>query len=523
MHKILKQSLCGLLALSLFLSLGAAAQGASIKQRILMPGPVIQGHAEFESDCNACHVSFDKAGLSNQCLDCHTEIRTDRNLGTGFHGKSPIASIMACNSCHTDHIGRDADIINLQADRFNHHHTNFPLEGRHSALACSSCHTPGESYRDAEPRCASCHQDDDVHRGALGTDCQTCHQPQSWHQRLPFDHAETGFPLKGLHGEVACSSCHAGQVYEISATDCVSCHQAADVHAGKNGQNCATCHSEDGWGKRSFDHDTTQFPLRFKHAEAPCRACHTDGVVAETTPMECSDCHGNDDVHQGRNGDQCQTCHQSSGWDRIRFDHARETGFPLTGKHHQVACTSCHSGALTEPLPRDCRSCHAADDIHRSPDMQVCATCHVTDGWHIITRFEHDLTHFPLVGMHQVVACQSCHIGNQFTGTPSNCVSCHKEDDYHRGALGTECSSCHTPNAWNLWQFDHKQHTGYALEGAHYDLQCASCHAPGSQPGSTSPVCGSCHQRQDIHNGEFGTNCGRCHSQNRFYELILQD
>lgn len=155
--------------------------------------------------------------------------------------------------------------------------------------------------------------------------------------------------------------------------------------------------------------------------------------------------------------------------------------------------------------------------------MKICATCHVTDNWRTVSRFDHDFTPFPLVGMHQIVACESCHIEGQYIGTSGACVSCHRADDPHKGALGKTCGSCHTPNAWNLWQFDHEKETGFQLQGAHTNLACDGCHKPDTDPASTSQVCGDCHQRRDIHNGSFGPNCGRCHSQNRFFELILRN
>lgn len=509
--------------LCVFVSGAAWSQDMTIKQRILMPGQVIEGHAEFEAQCSDCHASFEKSGMTALCLDCHDEIRADRTSREGFHGQSPLAGSKPCNTCHTDHRGRDADIIAIQVDAFDHQWTRFPLKGSHAPLACSSCHKEGEKYREAEPECVSCHKEDDFHNEVLGTECETCHLPQTWHKRVEFDHSTTDFELHGLHKDVTCSGCHAGQVYEFEETTCVSCHKAVDVHAGKNGKECETCHSVDGWDKRIFDHSTTEFPLENKHADLPCKACHIDGVVEEKTSMECVSCHRNDDIHMGRNGDKCDACHNTKEWPKFQFDHARETDFPLTGQHKEVACTQCHAGALKDPLPRDCASCHAADDVHKTAEMQVCATCHVTESWKTINRFNHDFTDFPLVGLHQIVPCQNCHIGNQFTGTPSQCVDCHKSDDIHRGGLGDKCQSCHSPNAWSLWQFDHEERTGYALLGAHKNLACDACHAPGSNPSKTPTVCGKCHQRQDIHNGGFGQNCGRCHSQDKFFELILQD
>ena len=341
------------LVLVLGLSAAASADSLTIKQRILMPGQVHHTHAEFEAQCDACHVAFNKAGLTQQCLDCHDDIRDDRQSKTGFHGQSPLASQNSCNTCHADHLGRDADIINMQIDSFSHNHTRFPLEGKHVPLDCVSCHQPDDKFRVAEPQCIACHEEDDFHKGALGEDCSSCHTPQNWQRQLKFDHSTTDYPLEGLHQQVACGSCHAGQKYEFEDTSCASCHRAADVHAGQNGQQCQTCHSVDGWDKRIFDHSTTNFPLLDKHGEVPCRACHTNGVVQETTPTQCHSCHANDDAHLGRNGDQCDACHTPQTWKQVSFDHAKESGFHLTGLHADLSCTQCHSGALTAELPRD--------------------------------------------------------------------------------------------------------------------------------------------------------------------------
>ena len=512
------------LSLVLILACGSAlAQDMSIKQRILMPGPVIEGHAKFEAQCDDCHASFEKSGMTTLCLDCHDEIRADRKSREGFHGQSPLAGNKPCNTCHTDHLGRDADIIAIQIDAFDHQWTRFPLVGSHAPLACGSCHVQDKKFREAEPECISCHKEDDFHKGALGTECKTCHQPKSWQQRIEFDHNTTDFALEGMHTEVACSGCHAGQIYEFEETTCVSCHKAIDVHGGKNGKECENCHAVEGWDKRIFDHSTTDFPLQNQHAELPCKACHMDGVVKKDTSTECVSCHRNDDIHLGRNGEQCDTCHNTKEWVKFSFNHLHETGFPINGRHEKLACTQCHTGALTDSLPRDCGSCHAADDPHKTSEMQVCATCHITDNWNTINHFDHNFTDFPLVGLHQIVPCQNCHIGNQFAGTQNQCVDCHKADDHHGGGLGDQCQTCHTPNAWNLWEFDHEQFTGYALLGSHEALACDSCHEPGSKPSNTPNVCGKCHERQDIHNGGFGLDCGRCHSQDKFFELILQD
>ena len=61
---------------------GALAEegGLSLRQLLLSPGKLTQGHAEFEGDCDKCHVSFDKANQTPLCMDCHEEIAADVKL-----------------------------------------------------------------------------------------------------------------------------------------------------------------------------------------------------------------------------------------------------------------------------------------------------------------------------------------------------------------------------------------------------------------------------------------------------------
>ena len=154
--------------------------------------------------------------------------------------------------------------------------------------------------------------------------------------------------------------------------------------------------------------------------------------------------------------------------------------------------------------------------------MRLCGTCHNTNGWRSTNLFDHDFTEFPLVGLHQLVPCESCHVGNQFDGTPAGCVDCHEGDDVHEGGLARQCDQCHTPNAWQLWNFDHDKQTNFSLTGKHTGLTCSACHPANSDPKKTPGFCGSCHRAQDIHRGEFGPDCGRCHSTDDFLQLMFR-
>lgn len=504
------------------LSLGSNAADLSLKQQILMPGPLISGHADIEADCESCHAPFSKGALSERCLDCHEDIAKDRNTQRGFHGMAPAATSSACEVCHTDHEGRDADITGMLRESFQHQHTNFPLEGAHSMHSCDRCHQQNKPWRGTSTECVACHKEDDPHQGKLGDECHQCHEVTRWTQQLPFDHNQTDFALHGAHTNVSCSACHIAQQFTFADQSCVSCHRANDVHAGGNGDDCASCHNEVSWQKVQFDHNTTQFPLKGRHNDLPCLACHSEGQAAEDAPTTCQGCHSSDDIHLGRNGNECQQCHDETRWHKVSFSHAQDTDFPLTGKHKSLTCEQCHSGALSDPLPRDCGSCHRADDVHNNPEMSLCGTCHSTQSWQAIAQFDHDISHFPLIGMHRIVPCQHCHVGNQFNFNDQSCVACHKQDDSHQSSLGENCAQCHTPNTWNVWRFDHSAQTDFALTGKHEGLECAACHKPNSKPKDTPELCGSCHRQQDIHNGEFGKNCERCHNTNHFFELSIE-
>ncbi len=509
----------------------ANAQELTLQQRILMPGPLTSGHAEFEPDCENCHESFQQTEMSSLCLGCHEDIAADRSALRGFHGKSNLARNSSCDSCHTDHEGRDADITGLLVDRFNHTETDFPLLGSHEITQCSGCHEDNSKFSGAPNQCSGCHLTSDIHNGTLGNECQSCHQTLSWEQLLPFDHNATDFALAGLHEELKCSSCHLGQVFEFPDTTCFSCHQNSDIHLGVNGTGCESCHSATGWETVTFDHDDTGFLLTGVHAEAACIACHEDGMdvsalgminnsVQADTPS-CNSCHLSDDPHLGRNGDQCDSCHLADSWSEIQFDHGMDTDFMLTGQHSDLSCTSCHTGLLSTTLPQDCNGCHLADDVHQEAQMGECSNCHITQDWQSVAGFDHDFSTFPLLGMHSIVTCENCHLDMHFTATQNECSDCHALEDVHSGGLGAECQQCHTPNAWDIWQFDHSTQTDFQLLGSHEELSCSSCHLPDTNPEVASGNCISCHQSEDIHFGEFGNECGQCHTTTNFSETTL--
>jgi hypothetical protein len=122
------------------------------------------------------------------------------------------------------------------------------------------------------------------------------------------------------------------------------------------------------------------------------------------------------------------------------------------------------------------------------------------------------LSNFPLVGLHVVVPCAQCHTSRAYKGIAKDCASCHGRDDVHKGGLGKLCGDCHTPNGWGIWEFDHAKKTRFPLTGAHAKVTCAGCHKQSSHDSMPSADCGACHANDDVHIGEFGRQCQRCHS-----------
>jgi hypothetical protein len=520
MAHVVVMKLCALIIASVtvyMFSVTEPVQAAGIES-LIMPGKVIEGHARYEDDCRQCHRLFSKESQDDLCLDCHEDVAEDVSSMKGFHGKSDVVS-SDCSNCHTDHKGRDAKVAQFSMETFNHDMTDYDLRGSHIGVACKACHEDGEKFRDAPGQCEDCHSEDDVHKGNLGEICSDCHSEKGWRKEQAFDHDKTDFKLRGKHEDVACNSCHADQQFEDTSTVCNDCHRFNDVHAGHYGAECDKCHRDTSWDKITFDHDKTDFPLTGNHRKVKCDTCHGGDLMAEDLQTECVSCHKNDDEHRGQYGKECKSCHQTSGWANVKFDHGK-TDFPLTGGHADpdLLCGACHTGELgNETLGSKCVDCHKTDDVHAGEQGEECDQCHNEEGWSKTVRFEHDMTRFPLIGMHAVAPCEECHLTAVYTEAVTDCNSCHERDDTHERRLGPGCGVCHNPNAWSLWEFDHSEQTSFELDGSHEGIDCHACHKkPVKKKIRMSGSCGGCHREDDIHDGRFSRYCDRCHNTESF-------
>ena len=169
-----------------------------------------------------------------------------------------------------------------------------------------------------------------------------------------------------------------------------------------------------------------------------------------------------------------------------------------------------------------CFDCHKKDDVHKGKQGKKCDSCHNEKGWHSNVLFDHDLSRFPLIGMHVATQCEECHLSAEYGETQSDCNDCHADDDVHKTRLGTDCESCHNPNSWEIWLFDHDKATDFTIDGAHKELGCYDCHQSKSKGKlKAAKDCISCHRSEDIHHRRFGGQCDHCHSTKSFKDIKI--
>jgi hypothetical protein len=438
------------------------ASAAGTPQLRVSPGPLARAHAELEgvTNCGQCHDPT-HALSAERCLKCHKPIAQRIADKRGVHR----AVTGDCRKCHAEHAGADADLRRIDAQNFNHAvETGFAFDGLHAKVAttCAACHKK-RTFLDARRACSACHAD--VHKGTLGPDCTRCHSTTTAFKqtRTQFDHARTRFQLTGAHRSVACEKCHvAGAFRGLHFEACSDCHKVP--HRTALGPSCTSCHVTDQWKTREFDHAKSGFLLAGAHVQVACAKCHVTGIQTALPHDRCSSCHAN--VHRESVKEDCRACHTETGFRGAKFDHRLKTGFPLAGKHEGLACQKCHTGISGETVP---------------------AARKVLD----------------------------------YRGLKPDCASCHK--DQHKGEYGRACEGCHQPATFKAAGFTHPRAPEF-YAGRHAGVACARCHVPaGDLPagrtglrvlpaGSKTPstACAGCHP--DVHLGQLGAACERCHA-----------
>ncbi len=485
-------------------------------------------------------AAVDFRGLTKACASCHKDPHEGK-LGT------------ACESCH----GNDT----FRVAKFKHPKNAELYGGQHATVACSKCHggegvaksgvtgkpVAARLYRGLSSDCASCHKD--VHLGQLGSNCQTCHSveaPKFAADR--FKHATTAFALTGKHEKVECGKCHKRETTVFPAgtgeavhfkgvgTACASCHK--DVHLGQLGSRCESCHTSESFKLATYKHKENPDFFVAKHFTTRCQDCHKSveadfpsghgkAVQYAKLTTACANCH--EDVHRGTLGTRCESCHEPHRWPGASRAFHKATLFPLEGQHQRVACESCHLNGQIKGTPNRCYDCHwirHQDDRFRTKLGTDCENCHRTTSWQSVNWNHGAATGFTLAGAHAVIACESCHINQDFSAsTPLDCYNCHRQDfqaakvpPHVSAGFPTTCTTCHkfADTSWHQAKFDHSA-TAFPLLGVHATQLCSACHADGVYKGKPT-ACVSCHQT-DFNNSKnpnhaaagFSTTCDSCH------------
>ena len=418
-----------------------------------------------------------------------------------------------------------------------------PVATAHAKIEdnCDACHTPfAKDTQDG--LCLQCHKpvkaDIDKRKGfhglsplAKGVACNLCHDDHKGRDfdmvqlnRTLFDHRMADFTLDGAHASVPCAGCHdSGRRLAEAPLTCSGCHKADEPHKGNLGQECQSCHRVTTWRDViAFDHGTTRFALKGAHQTVACAACHL-GEAYKGIATACNGCHAIQDVHLTRFGTNCQSCHAETAWKPAKFDHDKQSRFPLKGAHATAKCEDCHGSSVLAKIGTACFSCHQAQDVHKAQLGPACGDCHAATAWKADVVFDHGLTRFPLSGLHAVVACEGCHETAAFKDATLTCASCHTGDDVHLGRFTGSCESCHSANGWTRVSFDHSEQTSFALTGKHAKTACYACHTQKNVRDASLPeTCFSCHAREDVHRGKFGKNCAQCHDTSSFSTAYIR-
>ena len=164
----------------------------------------------------------------------------------------------------------------------------------------------------------------------------------------------------------------------------------------------------------------------------------------------------------------------------------------------------------------------SAQNPHGEDFAVDCASCHNPTGWSIATdtlHFNHDTTSFPLLGQHNSISCNSCHVSLVFDEAPTQCIDCHL--DVHSMSVGNDCARCHNNDNWlvdNIPELHEME--GFPLVGQHQGLFCVDCHLSETQLrfDRIGNDCINCHRSDfemtvspDHEKEGFSTDCSACH------------
>ncbi len=377
--------------------------------------------------CAACHGDFSTAATKKPAFQTCSACHKDAHNGTATVG----GKVVGCEECHTVN-GFVPSTFTVE----KHSKAKYPLEGKHAAVKCGSCHRRetgtaavpkwGSSkvvMRPVAATCLDCHADD--HGGQLRAradhgNCAACHGVGGW-KPSTFDrsaHAKLNLALDGRHGDIECRACHgsdrkglppitatatlgkAGFLFKVTQVACAACH--ADPHKGRfstggaraKDRGCLACHDTRAFRPSTASiasHKDFGLALDGAHGATPCVACHADMKQTTGTSRRSSLIAG------------------GASFAELRFE-------------AKTACADCHDNP------------HGNQFASRK-DGGRCDACHTTEAFQPAGRFDHDRdAAFSLKGAHEKVACNRCHANDLSGGHPERLIF---------RPLSGKCESCH--------------------------------------------------------------------------------
>lgn len=269
---------------------------------MISPGRLIDGHAELEKDCFACHTPL-IGSRSAKCIECHkvADIGLKDTKGvTIVKEKESVAFHQElieedCVSCHSDHKG----VATFRPiSQFSHNLLQPALQKQ-----CDSCHS---------------NPIDNLHR-LIKSNCGECHTKDAWTPST-FAHSLLE-PAKRRQ----CESCHS--------------NPGDKLHRQIRGK-CGECHTLDAWAPATFEHEKY---FRFdRHHTTECATCHLDDDYSNYTCYECHE-HSRSKIREEhleegiREYDVCVECHRSGDEDeaeRIWRSKGRSGGYWYNDDDH---------------------------------------------------------------------------------------------------------------------------------------------------------------------------------------------
>jgi hypothetical protein len=420
-------------------------------------GPLTQSHAAWENQCEACHVSFASIGLATwaapvvgdsarsnaRCQECHA---------APIHHASQKPQDLACASCHHDHQGTGASLVDI------------------SDQHCTQCHNSLSAHMNVDRAPV-------VAESVLGFDASQAHHPAFRSSsnpdpgRLTFNHArhlrpgmadEKGGPIQVL-GMIAAPDKARYQRYAqgpkgVIQLDCAACHQLERSET----RDISLPPPPTG---RSLSSGAYMMPI---NSETHCRACH---------PLDYDP---SDPAAVMQHALQPAAVHARL-WDRYAAEYLKEVPglldqriapAPLPGKPespHLIEARQAIDRKVSNAEKilfgaKKCGECHqyetsdgkpvpALDHFNPKEDVRIVPP-KVPVIWWRSARFDHSA--------HRGLSCRACH---ERAYPDSQHASTQSKDVLLPGKA--ECLECHSPR---------RQEPGKSAMSGGADFRCTECH-----------------------------------------------